>query len=96
MQHRKSGRNGKVNLFVTVLVLVAGTLVVALPRRWAVIPFIIVAPLIPSGQLVEVGAFHFYVNRILLVVLLVRVVVRLEYRDLKRSPVDTLMIAQFL
>lgn len=84
------------NVFVTVLVLVAGIMVLALPRRWAVVPFIIVAPLIPSGQLLEVGAFHLYVSRILMMFLWARVLVRSEFKALPRSPIDALMIAQFL
>lgn len=55
------------------LLLIGIVLILILPRRHTVIPFLIVALLLPYGVDVVFGPFHFYVLRILLVFAWIRV-----------------------
>jgi hypothetical protein len=84
-----------VNPYVTSLVLSSGILVLCLPKKWALVPFVLVAPLIPPGQFLELGAFHFYVSRLMLLFLWIRVLARREYKGTVSSPIDKVIMAQF-
>jgi hypothetical protein len=85
-----------VNPFVASLIFIAGLLILWLPRHWAAVPFVLIAPVIPSGQLFEVGPLHIYATRVLLIFLLVRVIARSEYQSVKRGPFDRLILLQFV
>jgi hypothetical protein len=83
------------NPYVTALVLSSGILVLCLPKKWALVPFVLVAPIIPPGQFLEIGAFHFYVSRLMLLFLWIRVLARREYKGTETNKIDKLMMAQF-
>jgi hypothetical protein len=61
------------NPFVLVAVLIAGVLIVTLQRNKAIVPFLVASILIPTDQILVLGAFHFPVIRILIVFGLVRI-----------------------
>lgn len=80
------------------LAAVAAVLALCVPRRFALVPFFLVAPLLGPGpgQAVMIGPFSFYLIRLLLVALWVRILLRGEYRGLKHSNLDTLIVLYFL
>ena len=57
---------------VLVALLVAITLIFVRPRKYAVVPFLLTALLVPFGQVVVLGGVHFSVYRILVLLGLVR------------------------
>lgn len=59
--------------FATVLLLIGIALILVLPRRHTIIPFLLVALWLPDGVNVVLGPFHFYVLRILLIFAWIRV-----------------------
>ncbi len=54
------------NPVVAVLILIAGILMLVLPRKKAVVPFLLAALLIPSDQVVLIGGLHFPMIRVLI------------------------------
>jgi hypothetical protein len=56
------------------LLVVASALILMLPRKYAVIPFIFASLMIPLGQVVVIGGLHFMVFRILILAGWVRLV----------------------
>ena len=61
------------NPFVLVAVFIAGVLIITLPRNKAIVPFLVTSILIPTDQILVLGAFHFPVIRILIVFGLIRI-----------------------
>ncbi len=59
-----------------VLLLVASALIVLLPRKYALLPFLLASLMIPLGQVIVVGGLHFMVFRILILVGWVRLIAR--------------------
>jgi hypothetical protein len=58
--------------------LIAGVLLLTLPRRWAALPLVASALYMTLGQLVEVGPLHFPVVRIMIVIGFLRAIFRKE------------------
>jgi hypothetical protein len=83
------------NPLVVSLVALAGVLILVLPRRFALVPFVFLAPLIHPEQAVALGALTFSMARVLLVFLWIRVLLRGEFRSLEANTVDKLILAQF-
>jgi hypothetical protein len=61
------------NPFVFVAVLIAGVLIITLPRNKAIVPFLVTSILIPTDQILVLGPFHFPVIRILILFGLIRI-----------------------
>lgn len=77
---------------IIVLVLaIAGVL--TLPRRWAPIPFLLLACFIPKNQALDHGVLTFSVLRILTIVTLFRILVRGDWKGLVLNASDYLMVA---
>jgi hypothetical protein len=45
---------------------IAIALVVALPRKWVIVPFLLFAFLVPTGEQFNIGGLHFFAHRILI------------------------------
>jgi hypothetical protein len=81
--------NGQLGIAI---LLVDGMLMFALPRRWAALPLLAGALYLPLGVGMQVGSFHFYAVRFLLVIALVRVFVRRESLKGPLNGLDKLML----
>ena len=77
------------------VVLMAG-LLLALPRRLALLPIILTACYMTFGQQIVVGGLHFTMLRVLVLVACVRVMVRGEFRRLQWLRLDTMIVAWVL
>jgi len=77
-----------VNPFVLVFVLAMGVLMLMLPRRYALVPFLLVAIFVPLGQCVVTMGLHFYMFRIMIMIGWIRVIVKSEYRSWQHNWVD--------
>jgi hypothetical protein len=55
-----------INPVVLVLMLLAIVLMLLLPRKWVVVPFLLTIFLTPFGQQVYIGGVHFFIPRILI------------------------------
>lgn len=64
-----------------------------LPRRYALIPFLLIMALVPSGQRVAIISLDFTLLRLLIVAGFVRVMIRGEHAGFARKPIDLLMLA---
>lgn len=84
------------NPYITALVLASAGAIIILPRKWAIVPFLLVAPVIPSTQNIEIAVFHFYIHRILLLFVWARVLFRGEFHSMRYSKIDSLMLLQFV
>jgi hypothetical protein len=71
-------------------------LLIALPRRLALLPIILTACYMTFGQQIVAGGLHFTILRVLVLVGCVRVVVRGEFHRLTWLRLDTMMIAWVL
>lgn len=67
--------------------------VLAAPRRWVPVPFLVLACYIPKAQILEAGPFSFTVLRTLIVVALVRTIVRSDWKGMTACLSDYLMVA---
>lgn len=74
------------------LVLTAGLLTLVLPRRAAILPFLLAVVLIPQNQRIVVGSLDFFILRILIVFGWARILSRGEF-DLRLNRIDKLVIA---
>ena len=74
-------------------VIVLGLLVFTLPRRLAVLPFLVLVCFIPSSQRVAIAGLDFSLLRILVICGGVRLLVRGELRDVQWTTMDRLMLA---
>jgi hypothetical protein len=73
--------------------LTMGIFLVALPRRYAVIPILMLVCYMTMGTNLVVGGFNFTMLRVLLVFGCVRLLVRKEFRGLKLNRIDWAIIA---
>lgn len=64
----------------------------ALPRRYALIPFVLIMTLIPSGQRIAIYTLDFTFLRLLVLAGAMRVVVRGEHVGLSWKPLDTAVV----
>ena len=62
------------------------------PRRYSLVPFLLVGVLITEMQRIAILGFDFTMLRLLLLSGFLRIILRLEYRELNRSPIDTAVI----
>lgn len=76
---------------VVILVLAAATLV--LPRRWAALPILLAACVVPSGQRVLIAEYDMPFLRIMVLCGLLRVVSRQEYAGLRFQKLDKVILA---
>ncbi|HZH84709.1 MAG TPA: hypothetical protein VFD87_16300 [Phototrophicaceae bacterium] len=63
------------NPAVALIVIVAGALICFLPRRKAIVPFLLTSLLLPGDQILVVGGLHFTLLRILLLFGMIRIFV---------------------
>ena len=72
------------------LLLIGIVLILVLPRRHTVVPFLLVALFLPNGVDVVFGTFHFYVLRILLIFAWIRVLFGRRSSDepFRMNPID--------
>jgi hypothetical protein len=61
------------NPFVAVVIVLAGVLMIILPQRKAIVPFLLTSLLIPSDQVLVIGGLHFPLMRMLIVFGLLRI-----------------------
>ena len=61
------------NPFVAIIIVLAGILMIILPQRRAIVPFLLTSLLIPSDQVLVVGGLHFPLMRMLVVFGLLRI-----------------------
>ncbi len=73
--------------------LALGLLLVALPRRWALLPVIVMACFVAPAQRIMIVGLNFDLMRMLVLIGFARVVVRGEIRTLKWKPLDTAVTA---
>jgi hypothetical protein len=76
-------------IFVTILLAI---LVFVLPRKYFLVPIVVTACFVPADQHLAILGLHFYVNRILIVVGIVRVFVRNEVRPIRWNRLDKLVL----
>jgi len=74
------------------LVLLMGILLILLPRRLAVIPFIVTALFITSMQRLVVAGLDFDMLRIMILFGFIRVIIRAEYREIKLNRIDKVLL----
>ena len=77
---------------LTVL-LVMGVAMIVLPRKFAILPVIVVSSLISPAQRMMIGPANFHFLRILLLFASVRVIARGEFSGIKLLTVDRLVVA---
>lgn len=77
-------------ILITVVLVV---LILVLPRKYMLTPFILAACFVPAEQHAALFGLHFYVLRILIVAGVLRIILRDEYRPLKWNRLDRLLFA---
>ena len=77
-------------------ILAMAGLLLALPRRLALLPIILTACYMTFGQLIVAGGLHFTMLRVLVFVGCVRILVRKEFHRLDWQRLDTMMVAWVL
>jgi hypothetical protein len=70
-----------------------GVLTLVLPRRYALLPVIIIICFMTLGQVVVVGGLHFTMMRILVLFGWIRLVLRRELRPLRLNAIDKAVLA---
>jgi hypothetical protein len=81
------------NPWALVALVLLSVLTLALPRRLAVAPLLVMLGLMPMGQTLVLWGFNFHLFRVLLLVGLVRIVLRGELGRLQWRGVDSLFMA---
>jgi hypothetical protein len=76
-----------------VFLLIMGVLTLILPRKYAVLPMIMVACLISSAQRIIILSGNFHFLRIMLIFASVRILARGEYTGLRIGKIDRIVIA---
>jgi hypothetical protein len=77
-------------VFLTIILVI---LILGLPRRYLLVPFIVAACFVPAEQHLYLINLHFYVLRILIVAGVLRILMRGEYRPIKWLLFDKLVFA---
>ncbi|MGH7494581.1 MAG: hypothetical protein ACREOO_19590 [bacterium] len=72
--------------------LMAGVLMLLLPRRYVIVPFLVAGVFIPIQQRLVIASLDFYMLRILILFGWTRLLLRSEYRGLKLNALDKGMI----
>jgi hypothetical protein len=72
-------------------VALAAILVILLPRRMAIMPILMAACFLPTGQSLQIASLHFYLFRLVLLASLTRVLIRGEVRSIRWCLLDTLV-----
>jgi len=78
-----------VGLFI---LLVLGLFTLGLPRRWALLPMLVMACFVSSAQRIVVAGFDFDFLRILVLFGAFRVVIKNEYLSFQWRPLDTAVL----
>jgi hypothetical protein len=93
-QMLKFGAGGDtfVNPIALVLVLAAIILILVVPRRDVLLPFLISCFFIPLGQVIVIGGLHFYVLRFLILSGWIRLVASGWLEDYKPRPIDKVIV----
>ena len=73
-------------------VAILGLSILLVPRRWSVLPFLIMACFIPSAQRIVIANLDSNYLRIMVLFGVMRLVIRKEYLGFIRQPLDTVMI----
>ncbi|HML74985.1 MAG TPA: hypothetical protein PKB02_10880 [Anaerohalosphaeraceae bacterium] len=73
-------------------VLILGVTMVLLPRRWAVLPMLVIACFIPSVQKIVIGGMDFNFLRIMVVFGVIRLLLRKEYLAFIWKPIDKIVL----
>jgi hypothetical protein len=76
------------NVVGAFLTLIASSIVLIASRRIAVLGVFVGVCYITQGQVVDVGGFHFYAIRIVLLAAFVRILIRGEFQNVKLSKID--------
>lgn len=74
------------------LALIAGFLMLILPRRAAIVPLIFAVVFIPIHERIIIASLDFFILRILVLFGWVRVLIRSEYTEMKLNRIDRLML----
>jgi hypothetical protein len=74
-------------------VIILGLAMLALPRRWAVLPMVLMACFIPPGQRIVLWSLNFDLLRVLVLCGWVRLLFRGENRQFVFKPIDAALIA---
>lgn len=80
------------NSVIFLCVLVAGFCIILLPRKYALHPAIIITLYTTYGQIIEIGPFHFYFLRILIIFGLIRILIRREIFTIKLNSIDLTLL----
>ncbi|MEZ4747636.1 MAG: hypothetical protein R3C41_16330 [Calditrichia bacterium] len=75
------------------VMLSAGSLILCLPRKYAIIPFLFAAILIPVQQRLVIMGLDFYSFRLLLLFVIIRIIKKGEYRNFQLNTLDILFFA---
>jgi hypothetical protein len=75
-----------------IAVLFLGVLLLLLPRRWAVLPMVIIACFIPSAQRVVVIGLDFTLLRIMVLFGVARLLLRDEFQDFSWKKIDKMIV----
>jgi hypothetical protein len=81
-----------INPLATTAVTVLGISMVALPRRWSVLPMLIIACFISSVQKITIATLDFNLLRIMVVFGVARLLIRKEYRGFSWISLDTAIV----
>jgi hypothetical protein len=81
-----------VNPFGLLFTLTMGLLLIALPRKYALLPVIILICYMTMGMRIMVGGLNFTMIRILLVFGWIRLLIRGEFRSIKLNQLDKIML----
>ena len=73
-------------------VLALGILMVLLPRRWAVLPMLVIACFIPSAQKIVILSLDFNLLRIMVLFGVVRMLIHREYQNFNWKTIDKVII----
>ncbi len=82
-----------INPWALIATLAMGVLLIALPRRRAVLPFLLVACFLPVAQRIVILGLNFNMMRILLLFAGARIAWRGEHKGLRLGPIDRCFLA---
>jgi hypothetical protein len=78
--------------FVLWVILIAGALLLLLPRRYAIVPLLFAVIFIPMSQRVVISGLDFMVLRILILFGWIRIIMRSEFNPIKLNTIDKVLI----
>jgi hypothetical protein len=80
------------NIFAAIFLILTSWALLALPRRWALLPLLLGACYMTAGQVIMLGPFHFTVLRVLLLVGAIRILIYGERLEGGINGLDLLVI----